>query len=80
MSELSHRLLFAQELPSLWKPHLLVAGTGGRPPKHNLSQEALCDKQKPVDETYPVLQVISEMCVSTSPKGEMHKETTVLKV
>ena len=61
MSELSQRLLFLQETLSLWKPHLLLADTGGCPPKHNLNQEALCDKQRPIDETHPVLQVIAEM-------------------
>ena len=61
ISKLSQRLLFLQEPLSLWKPHFLPAGTGGCPPKHNLNQEALCDKQRHVDEIHPVLQVIAEM-------------------
>lgn len=42
------------------KTKLSAVGTEGWPPKHNISQEALCDKQKPTYETHTVLQVVSE--------------------
>lgn len=61
-------------------PHHSAAGTGTLPPKHNLRHEALCDKQRPVDETHIMLHVISGNSVSVLPKGEKQKETTILEL
>ena len=62
-----------QHLTSLGKQGYSAADTARCPLEHNLSQKALCHKQRPVDEAHAILQVISENRMSMPTKKRKAK-------